>query len=177
MKNALIRSFPTPRFRTEPYLRNPATAFRGRHQTTYLMFNLFVDTLKNRYAQFEGRARRKEYWGFVLVQFLLFLGIVFLMTVSTLVSEILSTLFTILYFVAALGLFVPGLALAVRRLHDTGRSGWFLLIGLIPFVGLVVLYFMVQDSQPGSNQYGPNPKEVPSDGMIDDTILDAGMTV
>lgn len=59
----------------------------------------------------------------------------------------------------SLALFIPSLAVAVRRLHDIGRSGWWLLIGLIPLVGaFVLLVFAVQDSQPGSNAYGPNPK-------------------
>ena len=61
----------------------------------------------------------------------------------------------------ALGL-VPGLAVSVRRLHDIGKSGWWLLLNIVPLVGpLVLLYFAVKDSQPGSNQYGPNPKAVP----------------
>jgi uncharacterized membrane protein YhaH (DUF805 family) len=60
----------------------------------------------------------------------------------------------------SLAIILPGLAVAARRLHDTGRSAWWLLIGLVPLVGpIVLLVFFVQDSQPGSNQYGPNPKE------------------
>ncbi|ELR64794.1 Hypothetical protein C942_01882 [Photobacterium marinum] len=55
---------------------------------------------------------------------------------------------------------VPAIAVGVRRLHDTGRTGWWMLIGLIPLIGfLVLLYFFVLDSNPGSNEYGPNPKE------------------
>jgi uncharacterized membrane protein YhaH (DUF805 family) len=60
---------------------------------------------------------------------------------------------------------LPALAVAVRRLHDTGRSGWWVLIGIIPLIGdIVLLVFTVQDSQPGANQYGPNPKGVTSPG-------------
>jgi uncharacterized membrane protein YhaH (DUF805 family) len=60
-----------------------------------------------------------------------------------------------------LAVLIPSIAVSVRRLHDTDRSGWWVLIVLVPIVGaLVLLYFMVQDSKPGSNQYGPNPKEV-----------------
>jgi len=59
-----------------------------------------------------------------------------------------------------LAVFVPSIAVAVRRLHDTERSGWWLLIALVPFIGaIVLLVFMVQDSKPGKNQYGANPKE------------------
>lgn len=69
-----------------------------------------------------------------------------------------SGLFGILYGVYALGTLVPSLAVAARRLHDVGKSGWFMLLSLIPFVGLYVLYLLVLDSEPGSNAYGPNPK-------------------
>lgn len=63
----------------------------------------------------------------------------------------------------ALAVFLPGLALAVRRLHDTGRSGWWMLLGFIPLIGwIVLLIFFVTDSQPGSNPYGPNPKDTPA---------------
>lgn len=59
----------------------------------------------------------------------------------------------------SLGVFLPGLAVAVRRLHDTGRSGWWLLVGFLPVIGLIVLLvFMVLDSEEGTNDHGPNPK-------------------
>lgn len=110
-----------------------------------------------KYATFSGRAQRAEYWYFVLFYLLivLVLSIVDAFT-GTFDREggvgLLSGLFS-------LALFIPSLAVAVRRLHDIGRSGWWLLIGLIPLVGaLVLLVFAVQDSQPGSNAYGPNPK-------------------
>jgi uncharacterized membrane protein YhaH (DUF805 family) len=62
-----------------------------------------------------------------------------------------------------LGLLIPSIAVGVRRLHDTGRSGWWLLIGFIPLIGMIVLIvFFVLDSQPGTNAYGPNPKEAPA---------------
>jgi uncharacterized membrane protein YhaH (DUF805 family) len=68
-------------------------------------------------------------------------------------TDVVSGLYTLV-------VFVPSLALSVRRLHDIGKSGWWMLISLIPLVGpLIVLFFMVKDSQPGTNEYGPNPKE------------------
>lgn len=68
-------------------------------------------------------------------------------------TDVVSGLYTLV-------VFVPSLALSVRRLHDTGKSGWWMLITLIPLVGpLIMLFFMVKDSQPGTNEYGPNPKE------------------
>jgi len=66
------------------------------------------------------------------------------------------------YFLFALASLIPGLACCVRRLHDIGKSGWWVLIGFIPLVGLVLLVFTLMDSQPGPNQYGPNPKELPA---------------
>ncbi|WP_324750006.1 DUF805 domain-containing protein [Sphingomonas sp. LY54] len=111
-----------------------------------------------KYAQFEGRSRRKEYWSF----FLLMLGVYI---VAGMIDGILGLagmvlgVYGPLSLVAAVALFVPSLAVGVRRLHDTGRSGWWLLIGLIPLVGgLVLLYFMVIEGTPGPNEYGPDPK-------------------
>ncbi|MBD3629590.1 DUF805 domain-containing protein [Cyclobacterium sp.] len=112
-------------------------------------FDYYLDVLKNKYAQFEGRARRSEYWYFVLFNVLVSIGIGIVGTFLD--SNFLSMIYS-------LGVFIPGIAVAVRRLHDTGRSGLWILIGLIPIIGLIVLIvFMVEDSKP-DNQYGPNPK-------------------
>lgn len=66
----------------------------------------------------------------------------------------------ILFIIVSLVLLVPTLAITVRRLHDTSKSGWFMLIGLIPVVNLYLLYVLVLDGTPGANEYGPDPKEV-----------------
>jgi uncharacterized membrane protein YhaH (DUF805 family) len=114
--------------------------------------------LQQKYADFNGRARRSEYWFFVL-----FYAIVRI--VANIIDSIIGTRdFAgnngLLGILVALALLVPGLAVGVRRLHDTGRSGWWLLIALIPLVGaIVLLVFFVQDSH-ADNQYGPNPKAV-----------------
>lgn len=113
------------------------------------------------YADFEGRARRKEFWMFTLINFLIVMALQTLLfmvagmnpesTLGVAISGILG-----LY---GLGVFIPSLAVAVRRLHDTNRSGWWILISLVPIIGAIVLIvFYVQDSQPGTNQYGENPK-------------------
>jgi uncharacterized membrane protein YhaH (DUF805 family) len=112
--------------------------------------------LQRKYADFHGRARRSEYWFFAL--FTAIVGAV---------GGILDSIIGIrsgtygtgpIQGILQLALLLPGLAVGVRRLHDIGRSGWWLLIGLIPFVGwIILLIFFVQDSQP-ANQYGPNPK-------------------
>lgn len=106
-----------------------------------------------RYAEFSGRSRRRAYWFFVL--FNLIVSFVLAGVDAALMGPD-SGLLLPLYGLAAL---IPGIAVSVRRLHDIGRSGWWLLIGLIPLVGaIVLLVFYVQDSQPGDNAYGPNPK-------------------
>jgi uncharacterized membrane protein YhaH (DUF805 family) len=112
--------------------------------------NWYIDVLK-KYAVFTGRARRKEYWMFAL--FNLIIAVVIALIEGVIESN---GLLVNLYSLAVL---LPSLAVSVRRLHDTGRSGWFLLLALIPVIGsIVLLVFMVQDSKPGENLYGPNPK-------------------
>ena len=116
--------------------------------------NWYIEVMR-KYAVFSGRARRQEYWMFVLfnVIIVLFLGIIDEMADSDFESSR-STL-TTLYVLATL---IPFLAVGVRRLHDTGRSGWWLLISLIPIIGTIVLLIIaVRDSQPTDNKYGPNP--------------------
>ncbi|HAN29162.1 MAG TPA: DUF805 domain-containing protein [Haliea salexigens] len=117
----------------------------------------YLDILKNKYAMFGGRARRKEYWYFVLFNLLasIILGVVDGITGTY--SE--DAGLGLLGGIYALAVFIPSIAVAMRRLHDTGRSGWWLLLALIPILGfLVLLVFMLLDSEPGDNQYGPNPK-------------------
>lgn len=109
----------------------------------------------SKYAQFSGRSRRKEYWFFYLFNLLISIGLAILDGVLGLGGGsfgLLSTLY-------ALAVLIPGLAVTVRRLHDTGKSGWWLLIVLVPLIGAVVLIvFMATDGTPGANEYGPDPK-------------------
>jgi uncharacterized membrane protein YhaH (DUF805 family) len=118
--------------------------------------NWYLTVLK-KYAVFGGRARRREYWFFVLFSVIIsiVLGIIDGLTGSfnpTVGLGLLSGIYS-------LAILIPSLAVGVRRLHDTGKRGWWLLLALIPLVGaIVLLVFMCQDSNPGQNQYGPNPK-------------------
>lgn len=113
--------------------------------------NYYLTVLQN-YAVFTGRARRKEYWMFAL--FNLIIVIVLGVIDSIIGVAILGTLY-------ALAVLIPSIAVSIRRLHDTGRSGWWLLLLFIPIIGaLIILIFAVLDSEPGPNQYGENPKEV-----------------
>lgn len=116
----------------------------------------------HQYTDFKGRARRTEYWMFVL--FNLIFGILAMiidnLLGTTMVVQGTELLYGFFYLVYALFLLVPNLAVSVRRLHDVGKSGWFFLIGFIPFIGgFILLYFFILDSQPGSNKWGANPKE------------------
>jgi uncharacterized membrane protein YhaH (DUF805 family) len=114
--------------------------------------------LQQKYANFSGRARRSEYWYFQLlgvlanvvwlIGFLIFAQVGFLRVLWALVG-----------IVALLGLIIPGIAVFVRRLHDTDKSGWWWLLGFVPFGGLVLLVFSLLDSGP-ENRYGPSPKAV-----------------
>lgn len=110
-----------------------------------------------KYATFAGRARRREYWNYVLWCFLIYLGLLIVDAVTGTFSMELEIGFLSGLFLLATCL--PSVAVAVRRLHDTGRSGWWLLVGLLPLLGqLVLLFFMVQEGDPGDNRYGPDPK-------------------
>ena len=112
--------------------------------------NWYLEVIK-KYAVFNGRARREEYWMFVLFNIIIAVAISF---IEGLIGS--SGLLGALY---ALAVLLPSIAAGVRRLHDIGRSGWWLLIGLIPIIGSIVLiFFLASDSKPEENQYGPNPK-------------------
>ena len=129
----------------------------------------FLDVVKNKYATFEGRARRSEYWYYVLFYVLAIVALAIIDEITGTLSEeagigLLSGLF-------ALATLVPTLAVTVRRLHDTDRSGWWVLINFIPIVGgIVLLVFTVMDSQPGANRFGPNPKGVLGPGTPSPTV-------
>lgn len=127
--------------------------------------NWYIKVLKQ-YVDFDGRARRKEFWMFFLF------NIIFL-ALALILDNLLGITFTMdsfsgeqavfygyIYMAYSLFTLIPNLSVTVRRLHDTGHSGWMILIGLIPLIGgiwLLVLYFT--NSKPGPNKWGPNPKE------------------
>jgi uncharacterized membrane protein YhaH (DUF805 family) len=117
----------------------------------------------SKYVTFTGRARRSEYWWFVL-----FVALVSL--VASALDFYLSTDFMVFQVIVGLALLLPELAVGVRRLHDTNRTGWWLLIGLVPVIGgIVLLVFFLIDSDPGTNRYGASTKEVgpaPSAGPV-----------
>jgi uncharacterized membrane protein YhaH (DUF805 family) len=118
----------------------------------------YLKVIKN-YAVFSGRARRKEYWMFVLFNIIFCIAAIILDNIlGTAIKGVGYGLFYCLYGLAVL---IPSLAVSVRRLHDIGKGGWFILICLIPIIGAIwLLVLFCTDSKPGENKYGPNPKEV-----------------
>ena len=112
-----------------------------------------------KYAVFAGRSRRMEYWSFVLFNFVVF---VVLAGIDALLGTFSSASgLGVLSGIYVLATLVPIVALSVRRLHDIDRSGWWILIYLIPLIGpIVLLVFALLDGTPGDNRYGPNPKGV-----------------
>jgi len=120
--------------------------------------NWYLKVLKQ-YADFQGRARRKEYWMFVLFN-LIFAFIA--MYLDRIIGTTMGGLpYGVIYMLYGLAVLIPSLAVGVRRLHDIGKSGWMLLVSLIPFVGVIWLIILfVTDSNPGENQYGANPKQI-----------------
>ena len=118
--------------------------------------NYYLEAWK-KYAVFSGRAQRAEYWTFCLV------NMVIIFMIFAIDEAINAVPIKIAGGIFLLAMFLPIIAVSVRRLHDTGRSGWWLFIKLIPLVGsIVILVFTLLDSQPGDNKYGKNPKVVAS---------------
>ena len=116
----------------------------------------YIEALK-KYAVFGGRSRRKEYWYFVL--FSVIVSLVLSAIDALLGTFSSSTNVGLLSGIYGLAIIIPSIAVSVRRLHDIDRTGWWILINLVPIVGsIVLLVFYVLDGTPGDNRYGPNPK-------------------
>ena len=127
--------------------------------------NWYLQVLK-KYAVFNGRARRKEYWMFTLFNIIFaILAVILDYLLGTTIIELGTGIeglgYGLFYILYALAVLIPGLAVSVRRLHDIGKNGWMLLLYLIPLVGAIwILVYLVTDSNPVENEYGPNPKDV-----------------
>ncbi|MEF9881122.1 DUF805 domain-containing protein [Streptomyces sp. P9-A4] len=116
--------------------------------------NWYLDVLK-KYAVFNGRARRQEFWMFFLFNAI---AAIIIMIVDMAIST-----YPLLYVVYFLAILLPSLGVTVRRLHDTGRSGWWILIDLIPLVGAIILIvFLATEGDQHENAHGPNPKLAPA---------------
>ena len=131
--------------------------------------NWYLKVVRDNYVNFKGRARRKEYWMFVL--FNLIFG-----AIAAIIDNVIGTTFTValghmsqksfygwIYMVYMLAIFLPGFAVFVRRLHDVGKSGWWIFIGLIPIIGGIwLLVLLCTNGDASDNAYGPSPKAPPA---------------
>lgn len=119
----------------------------------------FLKVVKEHYADFNGRARRKEYWMFTLFAYIFLIAIVIVAAILGAIAGFLGVIGMIAYILFALAIIVPSLAVSVRRLHDIGKSGWFIFVSLIPLVGSIWLLIMLcTEGTRGDNEYGPDPK-------------------
>lgn len=132
----------------------------------------------NKYATFTGRARRKEYWTFLLVNLVIILVVQIFIVSTKNTSHSVAIVLVLSYVAYCLILILPSIAVIVRRLHDTGRSGWWYFISVVPIIGGVwLLVLMCLDSTPGENEYGPNPKGIGAPQMAQAQVPPAGPTV
>jgi len=120
-------------------------------------YNWYFDVVKNRYAEFGGRARRKEFWYFVLMNIIIVVGFSFIDgLLGTYGSNTGLGLLSGIYFIAVL---IPAIAVSVRRLHDSSLSGFWILLSFVPMIGTLILVILyVRDSTPEENKFGPDPK-------------------
>lgn len=124
-----------------------------------MSFTAAIRSVFTQYVGFSGRARRAEYWWFVL--FTVIVGVVTALLDIAIGTDFGESITSggIISTLVNLALALPSLAVTVRRLHDTDRSGWWILIGLIPIIGaIVLLVFTIQDGTPGQNRFGSSPK-------------------
>lgn len=136
------------------------------------MIDYYLNVLKFKYADFDGRARRSEFWYFGLCNFLV---ILILGSIGFMIDPSVGLVLIGLYWLAVL---VPSIAVLVRRLHDVGKSGWFYFVAFIPFIGGIwLLVLECTDSVYGENQYGPNPKGIGNNDNYDDQISNIGKSI
>ena len=140
----------------------------------------FIKCLKH-YADFSGRARRKEYWMFALFNIIFaiawtFLAMIIFFATNKNTNPEIATLFS--YYSCYIVVMLPGMAVFIRRLHDVGKSGWMMLVSLIPIVGLIwLLVLMLTEGQQGENEYGPDPKTSPETFSEPKRLKSAGITL
>ena len=128
-----------------------------------MTFSQSIKSVFSKYADFSGRATRSEYWYFYLFNFLVVMVYyiaLFAMLVSGSRDSSAAGYLSVMFIIYALVMTIPSLAVTVRRLHDTGHSGWWIFLNLIPVIGSIVLFiWFITDSDPDTNEYGDNPKQ------------------
>ena len=118
----------------------------------------FLDVVKSKYADFEGRARRQEFWRFFLVLLAINVTLGIVGAILGQIAGFLGTIVSIISTLFSLAVLVPYIAVGVRRFHDINKSGWFLLLLLVPFVNFYAIYLLAQEGDKNDNQYGADPK-------------------
>lgn len=132
-----------------------------KHESNYNLFDWWKKVVFKNYANFSGRARRAEYWYFVLVNFIIYIGLNLLSMVGMFSESMSAVSIATISIVGlfALAMFIPSLAVLVRRLHDIGKSGWYFLCYFIPLVGFILmLVWLFTDGDRFTNNYGEDPK-------------------
>jgi uncharacterized membrane protein YhaH (DUF805 family) len=122
-------------------------------------FDIWKTVLTKKYAQFDGRARRAEFWWFAVVNFGFIIALGIVTSILGSVSDAFTGLGVVVYLAYVIGMIVPSIAVTFRRLHDTDKSGAMLFLWLLPFIGSIILFvFYVIDGDRAENRYGPSPK-------------------
>lgn len=135
-----------------------------KQESEYNMIDWWKKVFIDNYANFDGRARRSEYWYYILTNILITItGYILLAITAFIGGPTMITVGVILLVLWSVANIIPNLAVIVRRLHDTNKSGWWLLIGLVPFGGLVLLIFYCLEGDRGRNDYGEDPKMSPEE--------------
>jgi uncharacterized membrane protein YhaH (DUF805 family) len=135
-----------------------------KQESEYNMIDWWKKAFIENYSNFEGRARRSEYWYYVLTNLLIVIsGYILIAIAAFLGGPIILTIALVLLVLWGAANIIPNLAVIVRRLHDTNKSGWWILIGLVPFGGIVLLVFYCIEGDRGRNDYGEDPKMHPDE--------------
>lgn len=140
------------------------------------MIDYFKMALTEKYAQFNGRSTRSEFWYFMLASYLILIVLGLVMGLVAYLTGDTSGIFWVffgLFCIFGLALMIPMIAISIRRLHDSGRSGWWYLACMIPYIGTVIyIVLMCLDTEAGTNQYGPNPFELHSGDDISGHLVE-----
>ena len=135
----------------------PTTVVNGEPS----LLDYAIAVVKDNYVNFEGRARRKEYWGFILFSSLIAFGLAILSGVGAAISEEMAIVLSLPYYIYVLAIMLPNIAVGIRRLHDIDKSGWWTLVGLIPVVGAIwLIVLFATEGNTSENQFGEDPKAV-----------------
>ena len=137
-------------------LTGSPTSGWAEHQHKERDMNWYLEVWR-KYAVFQGRAERQEYWYFILFHILVTIGLMIIDGITGTLGAAGMGVLTTLY---SLAIMIPGIAVAVRRLHDTDRTGWWVLLGFIPVIGgTILVVLLVFDGTRGENRYGPDPRD------------------